>query len=228
MLGPLWITLATAFFIGVMGYLWSALLNRDAQVFVPWFTIGISLWRFIAAVINGGAATFVKASAIIQSIPMPLSVHVYRIITNHLIIFAHNFAIIISVLFIFSVPVNFQTLLFFPGILIITATAVVVSMLLGLIGARYRDFPHTVTMIMTPAFFFTPVLWMPDMLKGSDRAGFALLNPFTHFLAVVREPLLGRVPTGLNYGVTIGILAVLILISLQLLSRKKTSVPYWV
>jgi ABC-type polysaccharide/polyol phosphate export permease len=226
-LGPLWITLGTAFFIGIMGHLWTALLQRDSYVFIPWFTVGLTLWRLITSIIVGGASTFTRASSIIQNIPMPLSVHVYRMITQHVTTYAHNFLIVVVVLILFHVPITIETLLFFPGFLIVIVTGAALSISLGLIGARFRDFSPTISMFMTPMFFLTPVLWMPDMLSGG-RYQIALLNPFTHFLAVVREPLLGRAPSSLNYGVSLGILGILVVVATHLLGRYRLKVPYWI
>jgi len=225
-LGPFWIVVATGFFVAVMGYLWTAILNRDLHLFLPWYAIGLTIWRYITSNLSDAANTFVNAASTIQTIPMPLSVHVYRMITKNLFIFGNNALIVVGVMIYFLIPITPTSMLVIPGLLILAATSVVTSVLFGLIGARYRDFGHAVSMAMTPLFFVTPVLWMPDMATG-HRAKIMLLNPFQHFLAVVREPLLGRVPTALNYEVTLGILLIMGLAAVNLLSRKKKRVPYW-
>ena len=81
-------------------------------------------------------------------------------------------------------------------------------------------------MIMGPMFFLTPIIWMPDML--AKRGQIAEMNPFTHFLAIIREPLLGGEPAFLNYVVTIGLSVMLMFISLYMLGRHRAKVPYWI
>lgn len=226
-LGPLWITLGFGFFILVISVLWTEIMRRDASVFVPWFAIGITTWQFITAAITEGTTTFITASGTIHNIPLPLSVHVYRSVMRHLINYLHNFLIVVIVLIIFPPPLTTATLLYFPGVLIVVSGAVAISIVLGILGARYRDFSYGVRMVMAPMFFLTPILWIPDMLSG-PRVLLAELNPFAHFLAVVREPLLGREPTFVNYGVTLIVSLSLVLLALRLLGKHRWKVPYWI
>ena len=56
---------------------------------------------------------------------------------------------------------------------------------------------------MLIAFLASPVLWPQGMLGANELI--ALLNPFTHFLAIVRDPLLGAPPPMLSVAVTTSI-----------------------
>lgn len=226
-LGQFWITLAFGFFIFFISILWTKILNRDVSVYVPWFAIGITTWHFITAAINEGTTTFTSVSGTIHNIPLPLSVHVYRSIARHLINYGHNFLIVVIVLLLFPKPVNWSLLLLLPGYLIIIMTAGGVKLVLGVLGARYRDFSYGVKMVMTPMFFITPILWIPDML-GPDRAWMANLNPFTHFIALLREPLLGNTPTLTNYAVTVSLGLLLVGLGMRLLGKHRWKVPYWI
>jgi lipopolysaccharide transport system permease protein len=44
------------------------------------------------------------------------------------------------------------------------------------------------------AFFITPILWKPDQVQ-LDSHYLVSLNPLAALLAVVRDPLLGQLPT---------------------------------
>ena len=226
-LGPLWIIVGMGFYIAVLAYLWGGLLGRSIDVFLPWLAIGIITWRFISSSITGGAQTFVSAASIINNIPMPASVHAYRSVMKSLIEYFYELLIVAAVILLFPVSLNLKLLLFIPGLLIIVASALGCAILLGFIGARFRDFGPMIDMLMRPMFFLTPIIWMPDMLHGG-RAYLAQLNPFTHYLAIVREPILGRVPTSLAYSVTISITASLVVASILMLSRHRKMLPYWV
>ena len=133
----------------------------------------------------------------------------------------------IIVLAIFPPPMTGAILLYVPGIALIIVAVTATNIVLGLLGARFRDFSYGVRMIMMPMFFVTPILWIPDMLSG-PRVWLAQLTPFTHFLAIIREPLLGRVPSLTNYGVVIVITLLLVLLGLRLLGRHRWKVPYWI
>jgi len=226
-LGPLWIALGTGFFILVLSVLWTEIMGRQAQEFVPWVTIGTTTWQLIAAIVTEGTTTFTVMAGIIHNIPMPLSVHVYRAVMRHFINYFHNFLVVIFVLCLFPPPITAAILLFFPGLFIVATTAVACVIILGILGARYRDFSYSIRMLMGPMFFLTPILWVPNMLTGL-RAQLAQLNPFTHFIAIIREPLLGRVPSFMDYEFTVVIMLVLTLIALRLFGEHRTKVPYWI
>ena len=202
-------------------------MGKRASVFVPWLAIGFTMWQLILAVVTEGAKTFSRVSSIIHNIPLPLSIHVYCAVMRHVINYCHNFVIVILVLIIFPPPFTVSMALFIPGFLITMVTAVAVTIIFGILGARFRDFSYTVSMVMGPMFFLTPIIWMPDMVTGS-RSHFVEMNPFTHFVAIIREPILGGEPTLLNYVITIGISVMLMLISLYMLGRHRAKVPYWI
>ena len=132
----------------------------------------------------------------------------------------HNFLIVIVVFAVFPPAFGAVTLLFIPGLLVITLAAIACSIILGILGARYRDFSYAIRTLMGPVFFLTPILWIPDMLSG-NRAMLAELNPFTHFIAIVREPLLGRVPSTLTYVIALGITFILTGLALRLLGKHR-------
>jgi ABC-type polysaccharide/polyol phosphate export permease len=60
--------------------------------------------------------------------------------------------------------------------------------------------------VLTAMFLFTPVVWMPESL--GDRAWLADLNPFTHYIALVREPLMGQMPPLLSIEVVVILTAI--------------------
>ena len=202
-------------------------MGKEARIFVPWFAIGLTMWQLFLAIVSEGPMTFSRVSGIIHNIPMPLSIHVYCAVMRNVINYFHNFVIVIMVLIIFPPQISLSMALFIPGFLIIVVTAVAVSIILGILGARFRDFSYTVSMVMGPMFFLTPILWMPDMVTGS-RSQLAELNPFTHFLAIIREPLLGGEPALLNYAVTMGLSVLLLLTSIYMLGRHRAKLPYWI
>lgn len=226
-LGPLWTTLGTGFFILILSVLWIEIMGKQASEFVPWVTIGLTVWQLVTAIVVEGATTFTLSASIIQNIPMPLSVHVYRIVMRHLLNFSHNFLVVIIVLSIFPQPLNSSLLLVIPGALIIVITAIACSVVLGVLGARYRDFSYAIGTLMGPMFFLTPIIWSPDAISGS-RARLVDANPFAHFIALIREPLLGNQPSLMNYGMSIGSMLLLGIIALHLLGKHRERVPYWI
>jgi ABC-2 type transport system permease protein/lipopolysaccharide transport system permease protein len=60
------------------------------------------------------------------------------------------------------------------------------------------------------------------------RGIFVNVNPFYHYLEVVRQPLLGHAPTTLNWIVVVGMTMLLGLVSFVFFSRYRSKITYWV
>ena len=117
-------------------------------------------------------------------------------------------------------------LLVLPGLVLVAANAVWVGLLLGMVCARFRDVPQIVTSLLRPVFFLTPIIWKPELL--GKRMGFVDMNPFFHFIELVRAPLLGQVPAPLTWTVVLAITAGGWLVTFLFFRRFRSRIPYWV
>src|SRR6185437_4751840 len=118
-------------------------------------------------------------------------------------ILAHNLLIYVFVVAIFQIWPNWATLLVIPGITLICINGVSVGLLLGTLGARFRDIPPVVAAIMQMMFLLTPIFWQPEQLPGRELL--VMLNPFYYFIEIIRQPLLGNAPSLTIWMAAIGI-----------------------
>jgi lipopolysaccharide transport system permease protein len=100
---------------------------------------------------------------------------------------------------IFWLPVQPSFLLAIVGLVLLTINLAWMTLLLGVFCTRYRDVPQTIASLLQVSFYLTPVIWMPELL--SKRVGTLLLNvnPFFHLIEIIRAPLLGALPTAINW-----------------------------
>jgi ABC-type polysaccharide/polyol phosphate export permease len=92
--------------------------------------------------------------------------------------------------------------------------------------ARYRDIPPIVKSSMQVIFFITPVMWQPGGLIGRQHL-IVDLNPLYAFLELIREPLLGNLPSLRNISVVLGVTFVGFLMSFYLLTHYRKRIIYW-
>src|SRR4030081_3556255 len=76
------------------------------------------------------------------------------------------------------------------GLLLMVINVAWLSMLVGIVSARFRDIPQIVASITQAAALMTPVFWLPDRISPAHRS-ILDFNPFFHLLQAVRAPLLG-------------------------------------
>ena len=224
-LGPFWITLSMAFLIATLGLLFAELFDRPPQTFVPHVALGLMVWRIISTLIEQGCRSFSSAESLIKQLYAPLSVHAYRLVWRTLLIFAHHFVVFLAIVLIFQLPVTPQWAWAGLGIVLIGLTGVWISLLFGMICARYRDVPNVVSSATYILFFLTPVVWLPEAM--SRRAVFLHANPFYHYIELIRGPLLNKPFDPLHWQVAGAITLVGWIVTFLAFARFRPRIAYW-
>jgi ABC-type polysaccharide/polyol phosphate export permease len=224
-LGPVWITLSMAVMVSSLGLLYAVLFEIDLATYLPYLTIGFVLWGLISAVVIEGCTVFIGAEGVIKQISMPISVHVYRLVWKNILIFLHNIVVFFVVAVIFSTPLNWSAFLALAGMLLVVVNGVWISLLLGLLCARYRDASPIVASLIQLSFFVTPIIWKPDMVP--DRAIFLIANPFFHIIEIVRAPLLGGTVAPVSWAVAVGLAVIGWAITIPIVGRYRAKMVYW-
>lgn len=224
-LGPFWITLSMIITIAALSVVYSRLLHQDIYQFIPFLTVGMLAWIYFTSVINESCDVFINSKDLIENIKMPYITHILRLVNRNIIILAHNFVVYLFVIVLFRVQINFYTLLFIPGFLLVSMNLIALSMVIGLLGARFRDIPPVVSSIVTVLFFISPVTWEPKLL--GEHSLILKLNPFTYYLDLVRSPLLGVAPQQSSFWVCMFLTLCTLFISAALFARYRSRIIFW-
>jgi len=226
MLGPWWITISMGMMLMGMGPLYAALFAIPINTYFPSVTLGLIFWTFISTTIIDSCAVFTAASSYLKHSESPISLFVWRLLARNVIQLAHQFVLFVPVAILSGVTIGPSVLLFIPGFIILVINLHAIAISLGIICARFRDVAQIVASAVTFLMFLTPVVWMPESLPA--RAKFVLNNPFARFLALVREPLLGKVCGPEVWGAAIAWTVVNVLIAMAIFKWKRRQVVYWV
>jgi ABC-type polysaccharide/polyol phosphate export permease len=224
--GQLWLTLSMGLTIGALGVLYAVLFKQDTQGYLPFLAVSIIFWQLFAGLITEGCLTFTGSESYIKNIPIPLSAYALRTMARNLIVFLHNAILLPIVFIVLDVPFSWTMLLVLPGLALILLNSIWISLSLGALCCRFRDLPSIVANLMQLAFFLSPVIWKPSQLNESGQA-FILLNPFSYFLAIVRDPMLGSIPSPGEYLVVIAITVLGFAVSILLFARVRARIVYW-
>jgi ABC-type polysaccharide/polyol phosphate export permease len=226
-LGPFWITLATAIFIGMMTAVYGGLFRQELRTFLPFVATGIVIWGLIAGCLTEGSNLFINASTVIRQVPAPLPVHLFRLVWQQIIYFGHNLVVIVLVLIIVQTPVGWSILLTVPAFILLVANLAWMILFLSSIGARYRDVPTIVQTFISALFIVTPVIWNIDFLSP-ERQWVAFVNPFTYLVEVMRLPMLGVVPSVSIWSTCIIMAALGWGMALTVYSWSRRQLAYWI
>jgi len=225
-LGPLWLTISTGVMIAVMGPLYGKLFNQDITSYFAFLAVGFVFWQLLAQAIGDSCVAFVAAEGFIKQVKLPLSVHVLRVVWKNLIILFHNLLVVVAVMMFLRPPISATVLLFPAAVLAFAVNAFLFGTVMAVICARFRDIPLIVANIVQAAFFLTPVLWQPGML--GRHLWTVNLNPFYHFLEIMRAPLLGAPVNPLSWP-AVGVMTLVgCAMAVAFLGRYRARVAYWV
>jgi lipopolysaccharide transport system permease protein len=158
---------------------------------------------------------------------MPISSHIFVTLFKNIIIFFHNFIIIIIILVFFG-NININLIYFLPGFFLLTIILFFITLTVSILCARFRDLMPIIISINQILFFLTPVWWSEKLLTNSKELLILNFNPFNHFIAIVREPLLG---TQINFFTIIFIFLLLLVLtpfSLYLFSKTYKKIVFWI
>jgi ABC-type polysaccharide/polyol phosphate export permease len=157
--------------------------------------------------------------------PVP-SIHAYRGVCRQLMVFAHNCAIVPVVLIATRTAVDWRILEAVPAVAVLAVNGLWVTILLGMLSARFRDIPPIIGSLWQVGFLLTPVFWPIEAL--GDWVPMAAFNPIFAAIDVVRAPLLG-IPTGANsWIVLLGSTTLGWLITYALFARFRMRIAYWI
>ncbi|PTT05398.1 ABC transporter permease [Pseudomonas sp. HMWF006] len=226
-LGPFWLTISMGVMIGTIGVVFGQIFKAPMGEFLPFLAVGMILWTFMSTVISEGGNGFIAAEGVIKQLPIPLFVHILRLIWRNILILAHNIVIFPLVLIAVAKPLTMVALISIPGLLLLILNLTWIALVLGVLCTRYRDLPQIVTSVLQVVFYLTPIMWMPNLLPERSAQYFLNMNPVYHLMEIVRAPLVGAVPTLVNWEVSIGLAIVGWIFALFFYGRYKSRIAYW-
>lgn len=226
-LGPFWLTLSMGIMIATIGIVFGTIFNTDLKKFFPFLTIGIILWGFIVSILTEGCNTFIENEAMIKQLPIPLFTYILRMTWRNIIILAHNIIILPLVFMAVGHPINLIFLLAIPGFILLLMNLIWVNLILGCVCVRYRDIPQIITSILQIVFYVTPIMWMPENIASQNIHTLVNFNPVYHMIEIVRQPLLGNIPSIYNWLISITINIIGWLVALRFFASYKSRITYW-
>lgn len=225
-LGILWITVTFLLFIGIKAFIFSSMNDMSMGAFTRYLTIGFALWTLFNALLVDGAATFVRSRTWVLSSPLPYATYILQsVFRSYLNFFLVAIAAIIILAF-GKISLYHAAWSMLPAFILYFFTGLWVAVLLAPICAKFRDLLYALQTGMRIMFFATPIIWTP--VPGTLRGTIAFWNPFTHYLAIVREPLLNGTIPALSWMIVGGISLAGFILATITYTTTRNRIAFWV
>ena len=225
-LGPFWLTASTTVMVGSMGVIYAFLFKMNLHDYLPFLTVSLVLWGFISGMVGDSTSCFTQSENMIRSIRMPFTVYAARVTIRNLLVLAHNVVVVLAVFAVFRIYPGLAALQALPALALWMLDGIAACILLGALGARFRDITPIIGSILQILFFITPIIWKPELMKhGREWLPF---NPFYDLLELVRRPLLGDTLPSEVIWAAIGYSAILWVVTALMFARVRARLAYWV
>ncbi|MFT8953065.1 MAG: ABC transporter permease [Gluconobacter sp.] len=224
-LGPFWLTLSTAIMTAAMGVVYGYLFHMDLPHYLPFLSLSIVLWGYISGVINDAATAFTQSTSLFHARRIPATLPVIRLIVRNVLMLLHNVVVIVVVFGIYHVwPKHSWSLLLSAPLWLLDSFSII--LLIGMLGARFRDIAPIMASLLQIFFFVTPVIWKPDLIYVGRQ--YLLLDPFYPILEIMRGPLMGYEVRPVLWYAAIGQGILLWGGAAALFCRMRARIPYWI
>jgi ABC-type polysaccharide/polyol phosphate export permease len=224
LLGPLWITLGQAGFIAGL-YLLRSKFSAGSTDYLAYISASVPTWGLLASFIVDGSGSLIKSKGFIESYPIPMAIYSVRSVAAAVINYAHLLVVYFAVVIFSHKFPGLPFLAFFPGLLVALVFGLGAVLLLGPLGARFRDLAPATTMATGLLFVLTPVFWVPE--PGQLHSALLVFNPFYYLLEVVRAPLIGQVVPPHVWLVASAVALTTLFTGLVVYVRMRQQIVYW-
>lgn len=225
-LGIAWTLVHPIVMTAVMCVVFHKLLHVDVAEYAPFVLVGLALWGFVTHVVLQGCHTFYVGTAYIRQHAAPLAIYPLR--TTLAGGFHFLLALIIALVLTSFAGQSGEVLprlTLLPSLLMLLVTGWSVAILLGVTNVFFRDIEHLSDVGLRIAFYLTPVMYPPRLLRESGLEWLSTYNPLAAYLELLRAPMLeSSFPTLTAVGVAGGTSLLLVSAATLALSRLEAKI----
>ena len=226
LLGPFWVAGGIGAASLGAGLLYSQILKTDARQLIPYTSLSIGLWTLMSLTLTEACHAFIGVSLLVHNMALPRPVHIFRVVSRNLIVFAHGLVVVALVFLLMGRAPASGSALSLVGLALMVFNLTWSSWVLALLSARFRDVVQVTFYALQFAIFVTPIFWYARMAGPKQVVLF--FNPFYHLMETVRGPILGYAPTVANWEVSIGLAIVGTVVGVATFVRFRHDIAFWV
>jgi lipopolysaccharide transport system permease protein len=226
-LGQFWITISMAVTFAAIGTVFGFIFDSPIVEYLPFLGCGLVFFNFLSVLLNDGANAFIASESFIRQVALEPIVYFFRSVWKTTFVLLHN-AIALALLFaFFPQGISPATALVIPGVIVAGSGMAGLALALAMLATRYRDVPQIVGAVLQVFFYLTPIVWLPEALPAPARDIILTWNPFTHMIAVMREPLLNMYPTAQTWLTATGLAVAFIFMGSFAYVWKRRQLAFW-
>lgn len=223
--GVSWILTSFAAFVVVKIAVFGQMTSIPLDEFSLFVAIGFGVWSYINAVVCEACTAFTASTNWIKGSAVPYPVFILQVAYRNLLVFGLILLVVLGVLLWKKQAWSPAALTALPGLAMYVLASLWVAAILAPLCARYRDIQHAVQTVMRLMFFVTPILWVPG--QTPQLARIAEYNPLTHFIEILRAPLVYDTVPVASWAVVAAVSILGTVAAVFIYSGSRNRLVYW-
>ena len=225
--GQMWITLSMLINVLALGIVWSYLFKMEVKNYLPFIACSMIIWSFISSCISDSASLFQSSERYLKELSLSKITYLNALLLKNFTIFMHNIVIIAIVYVFYGISISLWHFLeFIVGLIITFFFLFGISLIIGILGLRFRDIPNIIASIIQIFFYITPVIWKPNSIPQNVME-LLLYNPLAILMSITRDPLYGLETQEKVWYFAIGMTLFILLASFLFFAKYRHRITYW-
>ena len=203
-MGFFWTLLYPILSVGLFYILFSENIGSGIPHYGIYLFSGMIAWNLFSNATTRGLSSIMVNSTILKNANIPFEISVFSEVFVRCI--SYIFEILFLILLIIVVGIGFNwTILFLPVVVLIEFTLIIaISLLLATLNVYFNDINHIWALILTLAFFTTPVIYNVEKIIPASWFWLYTLNPLASIMISMRDIIIyQKLPDLMNLGYTI-------------------------
>lgn len=186
-LGFLWTFVNPLLQLVVYSLVFSTIMRVDIDKYYVFLFVALIPWIFFSASVTGGSSSIIAAKDMITKIYFPRHVIPISYVTSCFVNMLLCFIVVLLVVVVSGIGVNFMALLFLPIVMVVEyLLALGFAFISSAVTVYFRDLEHILGILMMAWMYFTPIMYMNDMVPEQLLPIFNL-NPMNHIVTAYRD-----------------------------------------
>ena len=223
--GISWVVTSFAIFVFTKILVFGQMTTVSMSEFTLFVAIGFGLWSFINTMVLDCCVAYTASSNWLMGTAIPYPVFFLQSIYRNWLVFALTMLVMVGALVWQKTSWSPVMLAALPGLLVYVLTPVWLAAILAPLCACYRDVHHAMQTVMRLLFFVTPIIWIPR--QSAQLAAIANYNVITHFIEIVRQPLVYDTIPYTSWKIVLAVNALGLLAGFIAYATTRNRVAYW-
>ncbi len=201
-LGLLWTVIQPLFLTTILSFVFSTVFGQPMGEYSMYILSGIIVWDLLQASIVASGNCLFASEQYIRQFNHPITIYSLRNAILNVATFLMELTALIVWVLIFKpenlilavITIPMTVILYFPMVWGCATVA-------GYSGAKYRDYPQIMALLMQMLYYVSPVFFKQEMFMSNHVLEIMFrMNPVTHILNLVRAPFVYmKMPDWIDY-----------------------------